>query len=84
MCFNVYPMRASLSNSLVHYHHPLNSSDHLPLSLSLNLSAEVNCEPSVLKRLDWQRGSRDGFISKYATCINGLLGPLIEKVCLYL
>ena len=68
-----------VSNSLVHNHHPLNSSDHLPLSLSLNLSAEINCEPPVSKCLDWQRGSRDGFTSNYATCINGLLGHLIEK-----
>ena len=68
-----------VSNSLVHNHHPLNSSDHLPLSLSINLSAEVNCEPPVSKCLDWQSGSRDGFISHYATCINGLLIRLIKK-----
>ena len=63
----------------MHNHHPLNSSDHLPLSLSLNLSAEVNCKPPVSKRLDWQRGSRDSFTSHYATCINGLLEPLIKE-----
>ena len=67
-----------VSNSLMH-NHPLNSSDHLPLSLSLNLSAEVNCESPVSKCLDWQRGSRDGFTSHYATCINGLLEPLIKE-----
>ena len=68
-----------VSNYLIQDHHPLNSSDHLPLSVSLNLSPEANHESPILKRLDWKKGSCDGSTFQFATGINALLRPLIGK-----
>ena len=66
----------------IHDHHPLNFSDHLPLSLTLSTtptesetSKSTNCRP----RLNWQAASADGSIQAYVTHVNNIIRPHLGK-----
>ncbi len=68
-----------VSNCSVQQLHPLNSSDHLPLSISLSMPLESNLKPPTFQRLDWKKASNDGSTAQFATLVNGLLRPQIGK-----
>ena len=66
----------------IHDHHPLNFSDHLPLSFTLSTtptenktSKSTNCTP----RLNWQAASADGSIQAYVVLVNNIIRPHLGK-----
>ena len=60
--------------------HPLNTSDHLPISSKLNLSmlTTVSTAPNHIA-LDWTSAIRDDCISQYASQTDQVVSPLLNK-----
>ena len=60
--------------------HPLNTSDHLPISSKLNLSmlTTVSTTPNHIA-LDWTSAIRDNCISQYASQTDQVVSPLLNK-----
>ena len=59
--------------------HPLNSSDHLPISLTLSLPSSSNALPSVASRLNWKVAVNEGLIHSYASTVGLIIGPLLGR-----
>ena len=65
-----------------HDHHPLNFSDHLPLSLTLSLTPTANAAPSTTRsqpRLHWRAASEEGSVEAYATRVDEIVRPHLGK-----
>ena len=51
--------------------HPLNTSDHVPLSLSLNaVTAEANTQSTPLKRVHWEKAVSTGAVIDFDKCVD--------------
>ena len=65
-----------------HDHHPLNFSDHLPLSLTLSLTPTANAAPSTTRsqpRLNWRAASEEGSVEAYGTRVDEIVRPHLGK-----
>ena len=61
-------------------HHPLNFSDHLPLSLTLSIMSNSNSTLSTSRskpRLNWHAASADGSAEAYAKCVDEIVQPYL-------
>ena len=61
-------------------HHPLNFSDHLPLSLTLSIMSNSNSTLSTSRskpRLNWHAASADGSAEAYAKCVDEIVRPYL-------
>ena len=67
-----------VSNYAIQEHHPLNSSNHLPLSITLNMPTKIAI-PFTPEHLDWKKGLHDTSIALYVSSISDSLRPLIGK-----
>ncbi len=54
-------------------HHPLNLSDHLPVTISLELHAVGSSEGEHCGHLDWKKGRADGSVNDYEACVRDQL-----------
>ena len=60
--------------------HPLNTSDHLPITSKLNLSLLTTVSPSSENVvLDWTSAIKEGCISNYASLTDNVVAPLLSK-----
>ena len=62
-----------------HDTHPLNSSDHLPLSVTLSLSPTFNPHTSSQPKLNWSTGEDDGSTLAYAAAVSEIIRPILGK-----
>ena len=68
-------MHSSLvAESNTHELHPLNSSDHLPLSVHLNIPALCNSLTPNFTTLNWKAACNDGSITAYMAAIEETVG----------
>ena len=67
-----------LKSCRIHHHHPLNLSDHLPVSLTINSSIEpcVSKQPQSLG-VNWFKAVERGDIQSYANAVSFVVSPLI-------
>ena len=73
-------LATAITNSEVLDHHPLNSSDHLPLSLSLTISStEARSVAPLPARPNWNKALKDHSISFYQSKVRDLLCPYLCK-----
>ena len=73
-------MHASLvAESYTHELHPLNSSDHLPLSVHLSIPALCNSLTPNSTRLNCKAACDDGSITAYVVAIEETVRPLLGK-----
>ena len=66
--------------------HPLNTSDHLPITSKLNLSVLTMYTVSSSSKnviLDWTSALRDGGISKYACLTDNAVAPPVQRLLFY-
>ena len=72
----------------IHDHHPLNFSDHLPLSVTLKTiptKSATSRNAQSRPRLNWQAASVDGSLQVYATKVNEIIRPTLMSIdCRYL
>ena len=59
--------------------HPLNSSDHLPLSIHLSVPTICSCSTPSPARLNWKDTCEDGSIAAYAAAVDEVIRPLLGK-----
>ena len=66
-------------NCIVHPHHPLNLSDHLPLTTTLKLCCEeqVHLTQPIL-RLNWRFAVETGVVCTYEDGMNKVIKPLLD------
>ncbi len=63
----------------VHQHHPLNLSDHLPVSVSLELNSMANPTPTNHpKAVNWSLAIERGDVHAYAQEISSVISPLLH------
>ena len=62
-----------------HDHHPLNFSDHLPLSLTMSITPIASRNTQCSLRLNWQEAATDGSVQVYATRVNEIICPYLGK-----
>ena len=62
----------------IYDHHPLNSSDHLPLSLTISLAPTVS-SARVQCRMNWSAAVKDRLIEAYATAVGEIVRPLLGR-----
>ena len=62
-----------------HDHHPLNFSDHLPLSLTMSITPIASRNTQCSLRLNWQEAATDGSVQVYATRVNEIIRPYLGK-----
>ena len=67
-----------LSSCRVHDHHPLNLSDHLPVSISLTSAIETHESDQPQPRgINWFRAVERGDIVFYSSAVSTIVSPLI-------
>ena len=54
-------------------HHPLNLSDHLPISIHLDLSSLMQPPPVTTQNINWKRAKSDGSIALFQRSLNTTL-----------
>ena len=62
-----------------HDHHPLNFSDHLPLSLTMSITPIASRNTQCSLRLNWQEAATDGSVQVYAIRVNEIIRPYLGK-----
>uniref|UniRef100_A0A1X7UVK6 Uncharacterized protein n=1 Tax=Amphimedon queenslandica TaxID=400682 RepID=A0A1X7UVK6_AMPQE len=66
-------------NFFVHPEHPLNLSDHLPLSASFCFSCPSPAPPlSANAKINWSEAKNDGSITLYSDAVSLMLEPLLH------
>ena len=72
---------AYVTNSCnVHEEHPLNLSDHLPISISLNLQMVTSCVlPHTQPQLNLKRAASDGSIKVYQSELSHHIAPFLSR-----
>lgn len=60
-------------------HHPLNFSDHLPLSITLSFSSITTSTLRSKPTLNWCVASTDGSAEAYAKCVDDIVRPYLGK-----
>ena len=64
----------------IHEQHPLNLSDHLPISISLNLQMGISCEPAYIQpRPNWRKAASDGSIKVYQSELSRHIAPSLSR-----
>ena len=60
--------------------YPLNTSDHLPITLTVDLSLIKQSQPStsISPMLNWELSQKDGSISTYSSLSDDLVKPLMN------
>ena len=61
--------------------HPLNVSDHLPLSISLQVSSLKGKCTSPTPKIHWEKAVTTGAISAYEQYVNDFISPLLGSSC---
>ena len=61
--------------------HPLNVSDHLPLSISLQVSSLKGKCTSPTPKIHWEKAVTTGAISAYEQSVNDFISPLLGSSC---
>ena len=64
---------------LVHQHHPLNLSDHLPISMTIALHTSASLRSSVRTRpINWARAVENGDVHGFAEQVAPLTSPFVH------
>ena len=69
----------NLINCFTHTTHPLNLSDHFPISLTIDLpsTASTSSQPELPQRTNWHNAVNSGVISQYQDAVSLATRPLL-------
>ena len=59
-------------------HHPLNLSDHLPITLTISSEFETKLFPSSPAAVNWSKAILDGSVKFYASRVHSEISPLLD------
>ena len=72
-----------MSSCLVHTSHDLNTSDHLPLTVSIKYSSQSSSPSSnnmIQPKVDWDQARKSGMLVNYMDAVYAELTPLLSNV----
>ena len=61
--------------------HSLNVSDHLPITISLDLNIENGKSASVKPKIYWDKAISSGLINSYTLAVRNAITPLLDSSC---
>ena len=59
------------------HHHPLNTSDHLPVKIDAKRSTEGNDASPPPRKINWTKAIKEDLIKEYAKKVEDIVRPLI-------
>ena len=66
-----------MEESEVLHHHPLNTSDHLPVKIDAKRSTEGNDTSPPPRKINWTKAIEEDLIKEYAKKVEDIVRPLI-------
>ena len=72
-------LAGQVASCSVHQHHPLNLSDHLPISVEITLHTRISPPPTVASRpINWAQAIENGDVHGFAEQVSSLTSPFVH------